>query len=233
MADKLSKVGLLALTILLPSLILGCSDLKSQSSDVNRSKKLELSGTTWYDYGNGLINLSNITRITSTASVQAVVMPKEYFINENRFYDYLSKLSDEDEAIVIAHADYCFDSLKASSLQERYSFSWNAFSMNASLGSFETGKAGEKLAEQVVKMKSYITPEFAENCVIRLSGTADLQFDGFSVTMEPFEINLSFYSNKDGKFLKHEIDRDYDKMVGELKKGKTPWNGTYTSLIKR
>lgn len=230
------KIAQTALTTLLCSSILfllSCSDPNTRSSGANKSDKLELSGTTWYDYGNGLINLSNITRITSQASISGVVMPKEYFRNQKDFYSYYNNLNQEQKAIVEAHTAFCFDNLRAEGMSQRYGYEWIAFEQNATLGAFETGDDGNKLSKTIADIKSFITPDFAENCVIKLKGNASLDFDGFSVNLKPYNKNIEFNPNAEGKFLKEEIDKSFDEKVGSLKDGKTPWNGTYTSLIRK
>ena len=231
--NRMQKYTTITLLAFCATMTAGCSDPKTRSSDVNRSEKLELSGTTWYDYGNGLINLANITRITSQASINASVMPKLYYKNEKGFFEYYSALPDEQKAILDAHADYCFDTLRSENVNQRYSYSWPAFAINASLGGFETGDDGEKLSNLMSDLKGYTSPEFAENCVVKLAGAASLQFDGFTVELEPYNKTLVFEGNKEGKFVKEDIDTAFDEMVGELLEGKTPWNGTYSTLIQK
>lgn len=230
---KLRPIFVLTSGALFAISLSACSDPKRPEKGENKSEKLELSGTTWYDYGNGLINLAHITMITSQASLSGEVMPREYYDNEKNFYAYYAKLNDEQKAVVDAHANFCFDQLRIENLNQRYQYTWPAFSMSASLGAFESGEEGENLSKLFSDLKGYITTEFAETCVIRINGSASLNFDGFSVNLEPFKKALVFDRNSDGQFIKQEIDKKFDEEVGVLKDGKTPWNGAYSSLIKK
>lgn len=233
MALQLKQILALTSGALIAISLSACSDPKSRENGGNKSEKLELSGTTWYDYGNGLINLANITRITSQASLSGEVMPREYYDNEKDFYKYYNNLTNEQKALVDAHANFCFDKLRVENLNQRYGYTWTAFTQNASLGAFESGEDGEKLSKLISDLKGYMTTEFAEACVLRLNGNASLEFDGFSVSLEPYKKALVFERNSDGQFIQEEIDQKFDEQVGVLKDGKTPWNGAYSSLIKK
>ncbi len=211
----------------------GCTDPKTRSQDPNKSEKLELSGTTWYDYGNGLINLANITNITSSASISGEVMPIEYFNNKDNFYDYLNNLSAESRALVDAHADFCFNQLRASNLTNRYGYTWSAFNISSTLGAFEVGKKADDLAGLIKDLKASISPDFAQNCHLQLNGAAALNFDSFNVALEPYKLDIKFEKNEDGQFVKEEIDSKFDELTEDLQEGKTPWHGTYASLIER
>lgn len=160
-------------------------------------------------------------------------MPKEYFDNKDNFYSgYYDNLPVEKKAIVDAHANYCFDNLKDQGSTERSGFTWSAFNQNATLGVFETKKGQEDLAKQISSLKTSISPEFAQNCVIELRGSASIKFDDFTVNLEPYDTTIEFSNTSGELFTINEIDESFNEKVGDLQNGKTPWDGIYTSLIK-
>lgn len=218
--------------IALLSVLGACSDPKTSSADRNQSDKLELSGSAWYDYGNGVINLSRVTRISSNVLIYGEVTSKEYFNNEKSIFTYMENMNDEQRAVFESHLDFCFDKLRSSGSKSRFSSTWDAFRVENTLGYFENGGGRESLEKIFRDVKSYVTPEFAETCVIKLRGRASLSFDNFTVNLEQYNSTLIFEKNKDGQYLKEEIDQKFDDTVGRLGRGETPWNGAYSSLFK-
>jgi hypothetical protein len=213
----------------------GCNQLNAKQSEDTKRDIVEVSGASWYNYGNGLINLSRVTRISSEANISVQVMTREYHDNERIFYEYYRNLNDEARAILDSHADFCFDKIRAKleGNERRSQHSWQGFEQQDTLGAFEIGNAGDILAKNIATLKSMITPEIAETCVIRLKGKASLEFDSFTVNLTPYENTLVFQPDTEGKFTKGLLDQQFDDSVGNLTDGRTPWDGEYSKIFMK
>ena len=236
MRQKCKLIQSLPLLFLsLTAALSGCDQQNSKQSGDAQSDKVEISGASWYNYGNGLINLSRVTRIDSEANISVLVMTREFYDNERVFYEYYENLSDEARVIVDSHADFCFDNIRAKleGNERRSQHAWRGFEQTDTLGAFETGDAGKVLAKNITSLKTMITPEVAQTCVFRLKGEARLNFDNFTVNLPPYDRPLVFQPNTDGKFTKDQVDQQFDEALGNLLGGKTPWDGEYTKIFMK
>jgi hypothetical protein len=232
--SKYKTLLLISSSLLCGSFLASCSlenDIKRQ---FGQSDIVVLNGVEWYDYGNGLINLSDISRITSSATVSVEAMPRDTYNNRNNWEEYQNSLDEQRMQLLIAQADFCFGRMRTKGATERNrSVLWPVANSTNSLGHFESAEGRTKLGELIGGVRTQLTPEFAEMCVLKLSGSGRLNFDDFSVNLDSPEEYLAFTANNDGKYEQSEILSQFDVVFGDLQRGKTPWDGTYGALIGR
>lgn len=188
----------------------------------------------WYDYGNGYINLDQVTRVSSSTNIDFNVTSKEYNSQKN-WNSFYNNLSEEDRAVQDAHLDYCYDKMHANNGGgQRYGYEWPAAWMHGnSIGSFISGKNGRELASMVFSLKSGVTEDFAAHCVIVASGTASIDFDGFTVRLPDFKFIYDAPPEKDKKVTNEDAQSIFIEKMGVLAVGKTPWNDEYESIKRK
>lgn len=193
--------------------------------------KRQFAGAEWYDYGNGIINLAQVKIITSSAVVRAEAMPREFYENNETWRT--EGYSDEEIALINAHADYCYDRARSSNSSGRYNASrWTVFEYPKTLGAFEKGEDAAKLKNAVSTLRESFSAEFAKYCVVKISGEASLVFDDFKVQLEPYKTYINIKFEKDQNLTDEQVRSKLDEQIGDLANGKTPWDGAYKKLVE-
>jgi hypothetical protein len=207
----------------------GCS--KSEPA----AEKRTLTSGTWFDYGNGLINLNQVKNITSQSNVIFYVTSKDYVDNQNRWQEYRDALDDEHRAIVDAHLDFCYDTLHSDAAYEndrQGRYEWGTLSRGSSLGDYVSGSGKSELRNSIESYKKFITAEFAKACVVVVKGDASITFDGFRVSLPSLEKVFSMTVDEKAPPSESAVHAEFDTAIGGLREGLTPWESTYANLIK-
>ena len=207
----------------------GCS--KSEPA----AEKRTLTSGTWFDYGNGLINLNQVKNITSQSNVIFYVTSKDYIDNENRWQEYRDALDDDKRAIVDAHLDFCYDTLHSDSAYQssrQGQYEWGSLSRASSLGDYVSGSGKSELRNSIESYKKFLTAEFAKACVVVVKGDASITFDGFRVSLPSLEKVFSMTFDEKSTPSDSAVRAEFDTAIGGLREGLTPWEATYANLIK-
>jgi len=115
--------------------------------------------TEWYDFGNGLVNLSNTHLISSTASLSASAEPKMKLSPD---------ASEEQFVRYQAHQQYCSDGFKEQDLA----------------GSIpQLDQQAKGLFDALSKAA---TSEYLATCRVEVSGTASISFDTFTLRLNKY-----------------------------------------------
>lgn len=232
--SKYKILLLISSSLLCGSFLASCSAENPFKGKVGQSDIVVLNGVEWYNYGNGLVNLSDVSIITSSATVSVEAMPRDYYNNRDNWEEYKNSLDEQRMQLLAAQADFCFGRMHTEATTERYgSVLWPVANSTNSLGHFESAEGRTKLGELIGGVRAHLTPEFAEMCVLKLSGAGRLNFDDFTVNLDSPEEYLAFTVNNDGKYEQSAILSQFDVVFGDLQRGKTPWDGTYGALVGR
>lgn len=160
--------------------------------------------SSWYDFGNGMINLERVVIIASDASVSVSIAPK-LTVNYNS--------TDRERALYVAHKKFCEQAYEG---ETRVS------------GSIPT--VDGEVSAITDSLVSLGTAEILENCSVTISGRAAIKFDEFTLTLS--SVNISFDSvSFDGK--DEDIQKEIREMLmSQSMYATSPWGADYRDVQK-
>lgn len=158
----------------------------------------------WYDFGNGMINLERVEIITSNADVSVAISPK-LTVNYNS--------TDRERALYVAHKKFCE---QAHDGETRVS------------GSIPT--VDRELSAFTDSLVMLGTAEILENCSVTISGRATIKFDDFTLRLSAVDINLDSVSvgGKD-EDSQNEIR---EMLISQGLYTTSPWGADYREVQK-
>ena len=206
----------------------------SACSFSDEGNKKNIAGSTWYDYGNGLVNLSQVKNIRSISNIQLIVTSKDALNSGDKFSQDYGNSSIEQRALIDAHLNFCFDKIHASDEKIRgdYRTEWVSFGKPASIGSYVGGASKGELKAGISSIRNLIDVEFAKACAIKVAGTASIEFDGFTVTLPNLQATFRYDVDEKSPPSDEAVRSAFDTAVGDLKDGVTPWNKEYANVMR-
>ena len=155
----------------------------------------------WYDFGNGLVNLSTTHVISSEAMLSAESEPRMK-IDEDA----------DDEAWVRyeAHEKFCHDTLKLRDLE----------------GSIAQVDAGTNAFFAALQKAG--TVEFLKACRVQISGRAHIAFDTFTLQLSPYDVTLDY---SDPVITAEKAKAVMNERLATLAQGNSPWHDDYTEVL--
>ena len=158
--------------------------------------------TNWYDFGNGLVNLSNTHLISSNASIAAETQPK---------LEIPPDADEEQQVRYQAHQRYCNDGLKTPLLRGTIT---------------EIDQGASRFFDA---LKKTATVEYLDTCRLRISGNAAIRFDDFTLNLNKYDETLDIHASG---MKPAQITEILSKRLTALGQGKSPWNGDYQEVLQ-